>query len=324
MPDRCETFRVEITEPRTRLDSYLRARYPGVSRAHLQRLIREGAVRVDGEIIKATHHPRSGETITILWPEARPATVEARDLPLQVVFEDDDLVVLNKAAGMVVHPAAGNEDNTLVNALLHHCRGQLSGIGGVARPGIVHRLDQYTTGLMVVAKHDAAHLQLCRQFAEREVVKLYQAVLCGELPRASGEINAPIARHPSHRKVMTVAEGGREARTSYRVLERLRAATLVEARLHTGRTHQIRVHFKHLGYPLAGDLTYGKNANARLAAATGVEVPRQMLHAGFLAFSHPVTGRPIEFRAPWPSDFAATVRALSCGVPACPAPRPGA
>jgi 23S rRNA pseudouridine1911/1915/1917 synthase len=310
MAERTETFVVEATGPRTRLDAFLRARFPGVSRMHLQRLIREGCVRVNGAVTKPTHQPRAGETIAVTWPEPRPATVEARALPLEIVFEDAWLVVLSKAPGMVVHPAAGHEDNTLVNALLHHCRGQLSGIGGVSRPGIVHRLDQFTSGLMVVAKNDPTHLALSRQFAERDVVKLYHAVLCGELPRSEGEINAAIARHPSHRKVMTVIEGGRAARTSYRVLERLEAATLIEARLHTGRTHQIRVHFKHLGFPLAGDLVYGKAANARLASRTGVQAPRQMLHASFLGFAHPEDGRRIEFRSPWPADFDAIVRAL--------------
>jgi 23S rRNA pseudouridine1911/1915/1917 synthase len=315
MPERSETIVVETTRPGQRLDTFLRERFPGVSRMHLQRLIREGAVRVNDAPCKPTHSPRAGETITVAWPAPREAAVPARDLPLAVVFEDDRLLVLNKAPGMVVHPAAGTEDDTLVNALLHHCRGRLSGIGGVARPGIVHRLDQDTSGLMVVAKDDAAHVALARQFADREVVKLYHAILCGELPRPEGEIRAAIARHPNHRKVMTVLEGGRPARTSYRVLERLRAATLVEARLHTGRTHQIRVHFKHLGFPLAGDTTYGARANARLAELTGVWAPRQMLHARFLAFAHPETGRHVEFEAPWPADFAAVVNALRATGP---------
>jgi 23S rRNA pseudouridine1911/1915/1917 synthase len=313
MSTRTETLVVESSRPGLRLDTYLRERFPGVSRAQLQRLIREGAVRVNGAPSKPTHAPRAGEIIHITWPEPREAAVPARALPLAVVYEDAHLLVLNKAPGMVVHPAAGTEDDTLVNALLHHCRGRLSGIGGVARPGIVHRLDQFTSGLMVVAKDDATHVALARQFAARAVVKLYHAVLCGELPRTAGEINAPIARHPSHRKVMTVLEGGRAARTSYRVLERLRGATLVEARLHTGRTHQVRVHFKHLGYPLAGDLTYGARATARLEELTGVRPPRQMLHAQRLAFTHPATGATVEFEAPWPSDFAAVVAALREG-----------
>lgn len=306
---------VEASQPRARLDTFLHGRFPCVSRGTLQRLIREGEIRVDDRVVKPTHAPLAGEVVTISWPDPRPPTVEARALPLDVVYEDDSLLVLNKAPGMVVHPAAGNEDNTLVNALLHHCRGSLSGIGGVERPGIVHRLDQHTSGLMVVAKNDATHMALSRQFAERQVTKLYDAIACGGLPAAEGEINAAIMRHPNHRKVMTVREGGRTARTSYRVLERLREATLVEARLHTGRTHQIRVHFKHLGFPLLGDAIYGKRQNARLYELTGVSAARQMLHARRLAFTHPATREEMEFEAPWPEDFREVLRALRAGPP---------
>ncbi len=315
MPARVETIVVEASRPGMRLDSFLRERFPGVSRAHLQRLIRTGAVRINDAPCKATHTPRAGESVTITWPEPRMIAVPARALPLEVVYEDDHLLVINKAPGMVVHPAAGTEDDTLVNALLHHCRGRLSGIGGVARPGIVHRLDQDTSGLMVVARDDATHVALARQFAAREVLKIYHALLCGVLEREAGDIRAAIARHPTHRKVMTVREGGRPAHTSYRVLARWRAATLVEARLHTGRTHQVRVHFKHLGYPLVGDPVYGARANARLAEETGVRAPRQMLHARRLGFTHPASGEPLEFEAPWPADFAAVVEALRRSTP---------
>lgn len=315
-PARTETLVVAVSRPGLRLDAYLRECFPGVSRVQLQRLIREGAVRVNGAPSKPTYCPRAGDSITVTWPAPRESLVPARALPLVVVYEDAHLLVLNKAPGMVVHPAAGTEDDTLVNALLHHCRGQLSGVGGVARPGIVHRLDQFTSGLMVVAKDDPTHIALARQFAARQVGKLYHAILCGELAREAGEIHAPIARHPSHRKVMTVVEGGRPAQTSYRVLERLRGATLVEARLHTGRTHQVRVHFKYLGYPLAGDRVYGAHANARLEALTGVRPPRQMLHARRLVFTHPIRGVALEFEAPWPEDFAAVVRALRATPPA--------
>jgi 23S rRNA pseudouridine1911/1915/1917 synthase len=210
-----------------------------------------------------------------------------------------------------VHPAAGHEEHTLVNALLHHCRGQLSGIGGVARPGIVHRLDKDTSGCLVVAKDDATHLALAEQFAGRSVHKTYQAIVCGEIPREQGNIRAAIARHPSHRKRMAVNEGeGREAWTSYRVLERLRAATLVEATLHTGRTHQIRVHFQHLGYPLVGDETYGMRQNARLTELTGHRPARLMLHAYKLAFVHPRTRKKQTFEASLPDDFTKALRAL--------------
>ena len=220
-------------------------------------------------------------------------------------------MVLNKAAGLVVHPASGNETHTLVNALLHHCAGQLSGIGGVARPGIVHRLDKDTSGCMVAAKTDEAHLALSAQFADRKVKKIYHAIVCGELQRDSGEINAAIARHCSHRKVMTVDdENGREARTSYRVLERLRGATLVEVAIHTGRTHQIRVHFQFLGYPLVGDSIYGNRRNLRLTELTGYTAPRQMLHAFNLSFTHPRTAQRLTFEAPLPADFLDALAAL--------------
>ncbi len=307
---RTDTVAVEVSQPRGRLDIFLHGRFPCVSRNTLQRLIREGDILVDGGRVKPTHHPVAGQTVTVRWPAPKPAELPPRDIPLEVLFEDDALLVLNKSAGMVVHPAAGNEDNTLVNALLHHCAGRLSGIGGVARPGIVHRLDQFTSGLMVVAKDDATHLALSSQFAGRQVEKIYHAIACGRVEPAEGEINAAIARHPNHRKVMTVLAGGRSALTAYRVLERLREATLVEARLHTGRTHQVRVHFKHLGFPLVGDTVYGNRSNARLAELTGVRAPRQMLHARFLAFTHPRTRERLGFTAPWPADFTAVLAVL--------------
>jgi 23S rRNA pseudouridine1911/1915/1917 synthase len=211
----------------------------------------------------------------------------------------------------VVHPAAGHEEHTLVNALLHHCAGQLSGIGGVARPGIVHRLDKDTSGVMVVAKTDAAHLALATQFAGRHVEKIYHALVCGEVARDRGGIRAAIARHPSHRKRMAVRdEGGREARTSYRVLERLQGATHVEAQIHTGRTHQIRVHFQHLGHPLLGDETYGARQNRRLDELHHVRAERQMLHAHRIAFTHPRSGQRLTLEAPLPQDFQDALAAL--------------
>lgn len=307
---RKEVFFVEQTRPAQRLDLYLREKYPTVSRGTIQRLIEAADIRVNGCPVKPTHHPHAGETIEVTWPEARKAAAEPEALTLDVLFEDDWLLVLNKPPGLVVHPSAGHEEHTLVNALLHHCRGQLSGIGGVARPGIVHRLDKDTSGCVVVAKNDAAHLALADQFANREIGKLYHAVVCGELPSAAGDIRAAIARHPSHRKRMAVIDGGREAWTSYRVVRRLRAATLVEATLHTGRTHQIRVHFQHLGFPLVGDVTYGNRPNQRLTELTGYRGPRQMLHARELSFSHPRDEERVTFRAPWPADFEEALAAL--------------
>ncbi|MBI5772762.1 MAG: RluA family pseudouridine synthase [Verrucomicrobia bacterium] len=312
MPTRREQFTVERSLPNERLDVFLCARYPMVSRGAIQRLLEQGEIRVNSEIVKPTHRPRAGDVVDVHWPEARPAEALPEEIPLEILHEDADLLVLNKPPGLVVHPAAGHEEHTLVNALLHHCAGQLSGIGGVARPGIVHRLDKDTSGCLVVAKNDFTHLALARQFAERDLEKIYLALLCGEVPKASGEIRAAIARHPSHRKRMAVTQNaGRDAWTSYRVRQRLREATLVEAGLHTGRTHQIRVHFQHLGFPVVGDLTYGRRHNARLTELTNYTAPRQMLHAHTLAFTHPRTNKEMTFQAPLPEDFNGAIRALS-------------
>ena len=302
---------VEKTTPHERLDTFLRAQFPTLSRGAIQRLIQQGDVRVAGKPVKASHSPRAGEKIEIHWPDAKPATAEPEEMPLDVLFEDDDLLVLNKPTGMVVHPSAGHEESTLVNALLHHCAGQLSGIGGVARPGIVHRLDKETSGCLVIAKNDPTHLALSTQFAGREVRKIYHAIVCGGVTPEQGDIRAAIARHPTHRKRMAVTDGsGREAWTGYTVIERLREATLVEAVLHTGRTHQIRVHFKHLGFPVAGDATYGNRQNKRVTELTGYTAPRQMLHAHKLAFKHPRTGKKMSFEAPRPEDFKEGLTAL--------------
>jgi 23S rRNA pseudouridine1911/1915/1917 synthase len=207
-----------------------------------------------------------------------------------------------------VHPAAGHPRHTLVNALLHHCAGKLSGIGGVARPGIVHRLDKDTSGCLVVAKNDSAHLHLSAQFAGRTVGKIYQALACGRMLRLNGQIDAPIARDPANRQRMAVSgRKGREAHTGYRVLERWSEATWVEVELHTGRTHQIRVHLRHLGFPVAGDRVYGRRATARLEAATGYAAPRPLLHARQLTLTHPRDGRRMTFEAPLPEDFAAAL-----------------
>jgi 23S rRNA pseudouridine1911/1915/1917 synthase len=311
MGERSETFTIEKSLPVERLDKFLTTRYPAVSRGTLQRLIEEGHVKVNGRAVKPTHPPRAGEIVSVHWPEAKPAEAQAEDIPLDVLFEDKDLLVLNKAPGIVVHPAAGNEEHTLVNALLHHCKGQLSGIGGVERPGIVHRLDKETSGCLVVAKNDSTHIALSEQFAGRTTEKLYLAILCGEVPRASGEIHAAIARHPSHRKRMAVSQGdGRDSWTSYRVVERLMYSTLVEAGLHTGRTHQIRVHFQHIGFPVAGDDTYGAKQTKKLADLTGYVAPRVLLHAHKLAFMHPRTKRKKAFTAPWPADFQEALEQL--------------
>jgi 23S rRNA pseudouridine1911/1915/1917 synthase len=299
---------VDQALPSVRLDAFLCGQYPGVSRGAIQRLLAEGLIQVNGRKAKPAHHPRAGEIIRVTWPEAKAAEAKPENIALEILYEDDDLLALNKPSGLVVHPAAGHTEHTLVNALLHHCAGQLSGIGGVARPGIVHRLDKETSGCLVVAKNDTSHLGLSAQFAARKVGKIYEAIVCGQLP-GGGEIDAPIARHPTDRKRMAVGRG-RAARTTYRVLELLRGATRVEVNLHTGRTHQIRVHFQHLGFPVAGDLVYGRRQNAQFRQATGCVAPRQMLHARTLALSHPRTGESLVFQAPLPADFVKVLESL--------------
>jgi len=312
MPTRTENLIVEKSIPYGRMDTYLREKFPAASRGALQRLMEQGHILVDGHTVKPTHSPRAGEKIEVRWPEAIPAEAQPEEIPLAILFEDPSLLVLNKAAGIVVHPGAGHEEHTLVNALLHHCQGSLSGIGGVARPGIVHRLDKDTSGCLVVAKNDETHLALSAQFAKRQVKKIYNAIVCGELARESGEIRAAIARHPSHRKRIAASDddSGRAAHTSYRVLERLNAATLVEAQIHTGRTHQVRVHFQFLGHPLVGDETYGARQNARLKELTDYAVPRVMLHARELSFIHPRTQKEMSFEAPLPKDFREALKFL--------------
>lgn len=301
---------VNESHPGERLDAYLHQQLPHVSRGTLQRLIESGHIRVNDRHAKVTQEPRVGDRIDVSWPPPTPAEALPQDIPLDIMFEDEHVLVLNKPPGLVVHPSPGHEDGTVVNALLHHCAGQLSGIGGVARPGIVHRLDKDTSGCLVVAKTDPAHLSLADQFAQRESHKVYQAIVCGNVRLDAGDIRADVARHPSHRKRMAVVDGGRDAWTGFRVSERLRGATRLEATLHTGRTHQIRVHFQHLGHPLVGDDTYGKRPNARLAETSGYRAPRQMLHAWRLGFLHPVTEQPMEFEAPIPADFLSTLAAL--------------
>ena len=267
-------------------------------------------MRVDGKTVKTTHHPRAGEEIIITWPEPEPAEAQPEDVPLKVLYEDDRLLVINKPAGLVVHPAAGHARGTLVNALLYHCAGQLSGVGGVARPGIVHRLDKDTSGCLVVAKDDSAHHALSAQFANRKTTKIYQALVCGHPRKERITVKAPIARHPVYRKKMAIVERGRNSHTDFRMLEALHDSALVEAKLHTGRTHQIRVHLQHLGCPLVGDPVYGGRPARQFAQSTGYEAPRQMLHAAVLGFTHPLSGRKMEVNAPLPADFVDAVNFL--------------
>lgn len=290
-----ETFQVESGGQR--FDQYMTEQVPHLSRSRLQALMKDGHILLNGEITRASEKVRVGDTITFSEPEVKPSTNEAEDIALSVLYEDDDLIVINKPAGLVVHPAAGHASGTLVNALLFHCD-ELSGIGGVERPGIVHRLDKETSGCMVAAKNDVAHQSLVEQFAGREVTKIYLAIASGKPRRRDGLIDVPIGRHRVHRQKMAVVkpEHGKEARTSWKVLAALEAGSLIECTLHTGRTHQIRVHLKHLGHPLVGDSVYGK---------ASPQFPRQMLHAWKLGFNHPRTGQRIDCVAPIPEDFKA-------------------
>ncbi len=292
---------VPPTEAGNRLDRFLAGELPHLSRSRVQALIREGHVRLNDRAVKPSESVRPADVVSWEEPPAMETALVAEDIALAVLYEDDDLIVLDKAAGMVTHPAPGNDAGTLVHALLAHCP-TLSGIGGERRPGIVHRLDKDTTGCLVVAKNDVAHRALAAQFAARTTRKIYLALVRGVPREASGTIEAPIGRHPVQRKKMAVVPPprGRTARTDYRVRHAIpnvtgHAAALVECHLHTGRTHQIRVHLKHLGYPILGDTFYGGPASA----------PRPMLHAWTLGFAHPRTGQPMEFRAPLPADFLA-------------------
>jgi 23S rRNA pseudouridine1911/1915/1917 synthase len=292
MPTIAADFQVEPPNSGDRLDHFLAANVPGLSRSRLQDLIREGHVKLNGLTVKPGARLRAGDSIILREPPPIAATAEAEDIALRVLFEDDDLIVIDKPPGLVVHPAAGHQTGTLVNALLHHCQ-TLSGIGGEQRPGIVHRLDKETSGCLVAAKSDLAHQALARQFAGREVTKIYLALAAGRFIRRAGIIEAPIGRHPVQRKKMAIVARGRTARTDYRVLADIEGGVLVECTLHTGRTHQIRVHLKHLGHPVLGDEVYGRR---------GV-YPRQMLHAWKLGFAHPRTGEPLCFESPLPADF---------------------
>ena len=286
-----------------RLDLFLSERIPLLSRTRIQELIREGNVHVDGRRARASHRVAAGEAIEIaVLP--RPALVAApEDLPLELLLVDDDFVIVNKPAGMVVHAGAGHARGTLVNALLHRL-GKLSDTGGALRPGIVHRLDRETSGAMIVARNDKAHENLAEQFKSRNVKKIYLALVHGKMPRDSGSITLPISRDPRHRTRMTArGKTGRHARTDWRVIARLDRCTLVEVALHTGRTHQIRAHFAAIGHPVVGDTLYGAPRNLRAGTQNVPLLERNFLHAARIGFSHPSTGAWVEVHAPLPMDL---------------------
>jgi 23S rRNA pseudouridine1911/1915/1917 synthase len=286
-----------------RLDLFLAQRVPALSRTRIQELIREGNVQVDGRIAKVSHRISTGEAIEIKL-QPRPALVAApEDLPLELLLVDDDFVIVNKPAGMVVHAGAGHARGTLVNALLHRL-GKLSGAGGVLRPGIVHRLDRETSGAMVVARNDTAHEHLAEQFRSRNVRKIYLALVHGKMPRDSGSVTLPISRDPRRRTRMTArGRTGRHARTDWRVIARLDRCTLVETVLHTGRTHQIRAHFAAIGHPIIGDALYGAPRGLRAGTRNLPLLERNFLHAARIGFSHPSSGAWVEVHAPLPKDL---------------------
>jgi 23S rRNA pseudouridine1911/1915/1917 synthase len=292
-----------------RLDGWLAARL-GLSRTRVAALIREGRVLVDGRSPRKSEAVSSGQRIEVEIPAPEALTAEPQDIAVDIVFQDASVVVVNKPPGLVVHPAPGHASGTLVNALLHHVR-DLSGVGGALRPGIVHRLDRYTSGLMVVAKDDQAHRALSRALKERQVRRLYLAASWGHLPKSPLTIDGPIGRHPTDRKRMAVREGGRLALTRCAVLERWQAAELLRVSLGTGRTHQIRVHLSHIGHPVVGDAVYGAGwergmgGQARAwARELARRTTRQFLHAAELSFEHPRTGEELAFEAPLPPDLA--------------------
>lgn len=306
-----ETIRLRVEAPAgERLDAWIAARVPGLSRNRIAQLIDEARVRLNGDIPKKSERPSPGDTIEIEVPAPEPSELQPEPIPLDIRYEDADLLVVDKPAGMVVHPAPGHSGGTLVNALLHHVK-DLAGIGGVKRPGIVHRLDRETSGLMLVAKTEMAHRGLSAALKRREIRRLYLTAAWGHVRSDRQTVDAPIARSPTNRKRMAIVEDGRSAVTHFRRLERWRAADFLEARLETGRTHQIRVHLESIGHPVVGDREYGGGGERRVsgpdrtwARQLAGMVPRQFLHAAELAFRHPGTGEAIVLRSELPPDLA--------------------
>lgn len=289
----------------TRLDLVLSVALENFSRSFIQKLFEKGKITVDGNVCKQKKYKaKAGETINVDMPEPEKIEVKAENIPLDIVYEDDDLLIVNKPAGMVVHPAPGNNSGTLVNALMYHCGDNLSSINGVIRPGIVHRIDKDTSGLLMVAKNDKAHNSLSAQLAEHSITRKYRAIVYNNIKEDEGTVNEPIGRDPKNRLRNTVTDlNSRHAVTHYKVVERFGQFTYIEAVLETGRTHQIRVHMAHIKHPLLGDELYGPLKNK-----TGAS--RQMLHAGILGFVHPSSGEYMEFQSPLPEDFVKVLNRL--------------
>lgn len=294
--DRLE-FVIENQGEQERIDRYLAGRYPEFSRSYLQKLLKEESVSVNGKTVKANYKIQQGDRIILEIPEAEKTDILPQEIPLDILYEDDYLMVVNKPKNMVVHPSAGHMEGTLVNAILAHCGDHLSGINGVLRPGIVHRIDKDTTGALLVCKEDSAHRDLAEQLKEHSIKRRYRAIVQGNLKEDEGTVEGPIGRHPADRKKMAINyKNGKEAITHYRVLERFGRYTYIECRLETGRTHQIRVHMASIGHPLLGDTVYGSAKNPW-------KLQGQVLHAMVLGFIHPVTGEYMEFEAPLPDYF---------------------
>ena len=302
-----EKFEIEITEEHagSRIDKAVTTVNPEWSRTQVQQWLKEGLVLVDGIQVKPNYKVKQGDCIVVEEPTPEELDIVAEDLNLEVIYEDKDVLVVNKPRGMVVHPAPGHPSGTLVNGLMHHCT-DLSGINGVMRPGIVHRIDKDTSGLLMVAKNDVAHVSLVDQLVARSVTRVYTALVHGHIPHDNGTIDAPIGRDQRDRQSMAIVDKGKHAVTHFKVLERFGNYTFVECRLETGRTHQIRVHMKYIGYPLVGDPKYGPKKT--------LDFGGQVLHAGTVGFNHPATGEYMEFTSPLPEDFQALVEKVRKGV----------
>jgi 23S rRNA pseudouridine1911/1915/1917 synthase len=299
-----QEFVVAPEEAGVRIDRYLSDQCQDISRSYLQKLLKEQSVLVEEKPVKSNYKVNAGDRISLTLPELREPEILPEEIPLDIVYEDKDIILINKPKGMVVHPAAGHYSGTLVNGLMSHCRSELSGINGVMRPGIVHRIDMDTTGVLIVCKNDMAHNSISEQLKEHSITRRYAAIVHGVLKEDEGTINAPIGRHPIDRKKMSINEkNGREAITHYRALERFKQFTYIECQLETGRTHQIRVHMASIGHPLLGDSVYGP-------AKCPFRLNGQTLHAGVLGIIHPRTGEYMEFTAPLPDYFEELLRKL--------------
>jgi 23S rRNA pseudouridine1911/1915/1917 synthase len=302
---RKESFEIQLEQEGERLDKFLHEIYPDFSRSFFQRLIKSGQVLVNDKALKASYAVRPDDLVSIEIPDAVPTTIEPEDIPLDILYEDDDVLVVNKPKGMVVHPSAGHLSGTLVNAILFHCKDSLSGINGEIRPGIVHRIDMDTTGSLIVCKNDESHVNIAEQIRKHTANRIYVGIVCGNLKEDEGTIEGAIGRHPTQRKKMSINEkNGKPAITHYQVIERFGNYTYVRFKLETGRTHQIRVHMASIGHPLLGDVLYS-GSNSKFKNLQG-----QTLHAQTIGFVHPRSGEYMEFSAPLPEYFEKILRIL--------------